>query len=103
MPKKKADKGVSIQGYFRPILQQNPKLLKQRGNDALYERWLKDHPGEQIPRRSPSGAAPAPSFSRQGSVRIPRTASASVRKACNSVRIFTVRLFWACHHRKAWS
>src|SRR6266568_3842966 len=47
MPKKKADKGVSIQGYSRPIFHQNSKLLKQRGDDALYERWLKDHPGEK--------------------------------------------------------
>jgi hypothetical protein len=52
MPKKRADKGESIQGYFRPIFQENPKLLKQRSNAALYERWLKDHPGEkEVPER----------------------------------------------------
>src|SRR5580700_4939572 len=37
----------SIQGYFRAIFQENPKLLKKRSNDELYERWLKDHPGEK--------------------------------------------------------
>jgi hypothetical protein len=37
----------SIQGYFRVILQENPKLLKKRSNDQLYERWLQDHPGEK--------------------------------------------------------
>jgi hypothetical protein len=37
----------SIQGYFRVVLQENPKLLKKRSNDQLYERWLQDHPGEK--------------------------------------------------------
>jgi len=37
----------SIQGYFRVILQENPKLLKKRSNDQLYDRWLQDHPGEK--------------------------------------------------------
>src|SRR2546430_2861330 len=56
MPKKIADKGVSIQGYFRPIFQQNPKLLKQRSNEPLYERWLRDHPGEkEVPERVRQG------------------------------------------------
>src|SRR5205823_8927428 len=43
----KKTKGVSIQGYFRPIFKENPKLLKNRSNDELYARWLKDHPGEK--------------------------------------------------------
>jgi hypothetical protein len=56
MPKKKADKGVSVAGYFRPIFQQNPKLLKQRSNEPLYERWLKDHPGEkEVPAKVRQG------------------------------------------------
>jgi hypothetical protein len=37
----------NIQGYFRAILLENPKLLKKRSNDQLYERWLKDHPDEK--------------------------------------------------------
>lgn len=45
-------KGESIQGYFRAIFNENPKLLKQRSNDPLYERWLKDHSNEKsVPDR----------------------------------------------------
>ena len=52
MPKRKADKGGSVAGYFRPIFQENPELLKQRSNEPLYERWLKDHPGEkEVPEK----------------------------------------------------
>lgn len=43
----KSAKPESIHGYFRPIFKENPKLLKQRSNEALYERWLKNHPGEE--------------------------------------------------------
>ncbi len=41
----------SIQGYFRPILEENPKkYLRTRDNSELYDRWLKDHPGhDEIP------------------------------------------------------
>ena len=40
-----AEGADSIQGYFRPIIEQNPKkYLKSRDNSELYERWLKDHP-----------------------------------------------------------
>ena len=31
----------SIMGYFRPILEANPKYIKNRKNGELYERWLK--------------------------------------------------------------
>src|ERR1043165_9660425 len=56
MPKKKADQAISVAGYFRPIFKQNPKLLKQRSNEPLYERWLKDHPGEkQVPEKVRQG------------------------------------------------
>src|SRR4051812_10847629 len=37
--------GASVAGYFRPIFLKNPKLLKERSNEALYQQWLKDHPG----------------------------------------------------------
>ncbi len=48
--------GESVQGYFRKILDDNPKLLKKRSNDALYERWLKDHPGQtEVPLRVKQG------------------------------------------------
>jgi hypothetical protein len=45
-PRKNAEGGESVQGYFRKIFDENPKLLKQRSNKELFERWLKDHPGE---------------------------------------------------------
>jgi hypothetical protein len=36
--------GESVQGYFRRIFDENPKLLKVRSNDVLLKRWLDDHP-----------------------------------------------------------
>ncbi len=51
---KQADKTTaeseSIQGYFRPILMEDPKkyLSKQnRDNKELYDRWLQDHPEQK--------------------------------------------------------
>jgi hypothetical protein len=45
MPKPKAtEKGESIAGYFRPILESNRELLKGRSNAKLFEMWLADHP-----------------------------------------------------------
>jgi len=50
--------GGSIQGYFRPIFKENPRLLKIRSNESLYERWLRDHPGEkEVPVRVRQGLA----------------------------------------------
>src|SRR5262245_60367006 len=43
----KSGEDESIMGYFRPILEQNHELLRQRSNDELYARWLKDHPGQK--------------------------------------------------------
>jgi len=40
--------GGSVQGYFRPIFLKNPKLLKERSNEFLYQKWLQDHPGESV-------------------------------------------------------
>jgi hypothetical protein len=46
----------SIMGYFRPILEANPKLLKNRKNDELYAAWLKDHPEHQaVPEQVRNG------------------------------------------------
>ena len=48
--------GESVQGYFRKILEEEPKLLKKRSNAELYERWLKDHPGEtEVPLKVRQG------------------------------------------------
>jgi hypothetical protein len=40
--------GESVAGYFRKIFKENPKLLKQRSNDELFQRWLVDHPGHSV-------------------------------------------------------
>jgi hypothetical protein len=34
-------------GYFRRVLKKDPKLLRKDANAELFERWLKDHPGEK--------------------------------------------------------
>jgi uncharacterized protein with von Willebrand factor type A (vWA) domain len=42
--------GQSVMGYFRSIFKENPKLLKERSNEALLQRWLADHPGaKEVP------------------------------------------------------
>jgi hypothetical protein len=38
----------TIAGYFRRIFGENPRLLKERSNDALLARWRQDHPGEKV-------------------------------------------------------
>src|SRR4051794_23415337 len=44
--------GETVAGYFRKIFQDNPQLLRERSNDALYERWLADHPGHtEVPAK----------------------------------------------------
>src|SRR5258707_504476 len=50
--------GENISGYFRKVFKENPKLLKERSNDALSQRWLADHPGEStVPENVKSGLA----------------------------------------------
>src|SRR5262245_51142568 len=39
--------GGSVSGYFKAILKENPSLLKSTSNEDIFERWLKDHPGEK--------------------------------------------------------
>jgi hypothetical protein len=44
--------GESVAGYFRQVFKENPNLLTERSNEALYQRWLADHPGEsEVPAR----------------------------------------------------
>jgi hypothetical protein len=51
-------KGESVMGYFRKIFDQNPKLLKIRSNEELFNRWLADHPGETaVPEKVKNGLA----------------------------------------------
>jgi len=35
----------STAGYFRKVFKENPKLLGERSNENLLNRWLADHPG----------------------------------------------------------
>jgi hypothetical protein len=44
----KGNEGESIQGYFKRILRENPKLLKGRSNQELLDRWKADHPGRDL-------------------------------------------------------
>jgi hypothetical protein len=55
---KSAETGESIAGYFRPILEGNHDLLRDRGNARLFEMWLRDHPDEKkVPTRVVNGLA----------------------------------------------
>ncbi len=58
--------GESVSGYFRAIFQANPKLLKERSNEALLQRWLDDHPGhDEVPERVKQGLANVKSILRK--------------------------------------
>jgi len=39
-------------GYFRKVFQESPKLLYERSNKKLLQRWLADHPGETVVPKS---------------------------------------------------
>src|SRR4051812_11740818 len=44
-------KDESVAGYFKRIFAEDPKLLKERSNEKLLERWLADHPGHtEVPQ-----------------------------------------------------
>jgi hypothetical protein len=48
--------GNSIQGYFRKLLAGHPEWVKERSNEAIYEKWLADHPGEtEVPQGVKNG------------------------------------------------
>jgi hypothetical protein len=50
-PAEQTSAGETLSGYFRRIFKENPKLLKERSNEALYRRWREDHPGpDEIPQ-----------------------------------------------------
>ncbi len=43
--------GESTQAYFKRVLAENPRLLKGRSNDKIFELWLADHPGHtEVPK-----------------------------------------------------
>src|SRR5262245_28667167 len=84
MARKSKSDGQSVQGYFRKIFDEDPKLLKKRSNDELYERWLKDHPGEtEVPLRVKQGLSNLKSVMRNRRRRRKRMAGAAV--AANAV------------------
>ncbi len=67
MAKNADEQGESVMGYFRPILRENPKLLEERSNAELYQRWLHDHPNETtIPERVRNGLSNLKSLMRRG-------------------------------------
>jgi hypothetical protein len=48
--------GESVHGYFRGVFKENRKLIWERSNDVLFERWLRDHPGaKEVPERVKQG------------------------------------------------
>jgi hypothetical protein len=48
----------NVHGYFRGVFKENRKLIWERSNDALFDRWLRDHPGEkEVPERVKQGLA----------------------------------------------
>ena len=47
MARKQPNAGESVAGYFRGVFRENPRLLKERSNGALFRRWLADHPGHE--------------------------------------------------------
>jgi len=49
--KRKRGNGESIGGFFRPILEKNPQLLKGRSNAELIKMWEEAHPGERADQR----------------------------------------------------
>jgi hypothetical protein len=43
--------GETTAGYFRRVFKEHPRMLKERSNDKLLERWLTDHPGHtEVPQ-----------------------------------------------------
>src|SRR5262245_56065526 len=44
--------GGSVSGYFKAIFKENPSLVKSTSNEEIFDRWLKDHPGQkEVPDR----------------------------------------------------
>jgi hypothetical protein len=54
--------GESVQGYFKRIFKENPKLLRGRSNAAALQIWLRDHPGHtEVPNSVKVGLSNAKS------------------------------------------
>src|SRR5947209_2293748 len=51
---KPSDNGAAenVSGYFRRVFNERPDLLSGSSNSQLYDRWLKDNPGQkEVPKR----------------------------------------------------
>jgi len=74
---KRGGDGESIQGYFKRLLRENPKLLKGRSNAELLQRWQDDHGSpDEIPQSVRVGLQNAKSALRsRGRKRRARTAA----------------------------
>lgn len=56
MATKRKRRKTSISGYFKAIFAEQPRLLWERSNEALYQQWLADHPGQkEVPLRVKQG------------------------------------------------
>ncbi len=59
--------GESVQGYFKRILRENPKLLNGRSNAELLRRWQDDHNSpDEVPHSVKVGLQNAKSALRSG-------------------------------------
>ena len=52
-PKPSGNAGAeNVSGYFRRVFKERPDLLSGSSNAQLFDRWLKDNPGEkEVPKR----------------------------------------------------
>jgi hypothetical protein len=55
----------SISGYWRTILEANPHLLRQRSNEELYEMYLKEYGGTEVPKSAQQGLSNVKSILRK--------------------------------------
>jgi len=46
------DGAETTAGYFRKVFKENPRLLGERSNKPLLDRWLKDHVGTTVVPKS---------------------------------------------------
>jgi hypothetical protein len=83
---KRAGEGESIQGYFKRILRENPRLLKGRSNAELLQRWQEDHGSpDEIPHSVKAGLQNAKSALRsRGRKRRARKAAGAAAGAAMS-------------------
>src|SRR5262249_18543287 len=48
--------GESIRGYFTKLLKSHRSWVTERSNTAIFDQWLKDHPGHtEVPKQVKQG------------------------------------------------